>query len=99
MSVSLIDGHIDRNEQKTTNIDVLRVILAEVHFKVSNGMPMSHSDRLKYKKVIDAIDKQIPKKPKNREGTTYFYCPCCDSNNIYEYCGDYGQALDWSDTK
>lgn len=46
-----------------------------------------------------ALEKQIPKKPKNREGTTYFYCPCCDSNNINEYCGDCGQALDWSDTE
>ena len=45
----------------------------------------------------EALEKQIPKKPKNREGTTYFYCPCCDSNNINEYCGECGQALDWSD--
>ena len=49
--------------------------------------------------AVEALEKQIPKKPKNREGTTYFYCPCCDSNNIYEYCGECGQALDWSDTK
>ena len=49
--------------------------------------------------AISALEKQIPKKPENREGTTYFYCPCCDSNNAYEYCGDCGQALDWSDTE
>lgn len=47
----------------------------------------------------EALEKQIPKKPKNSEGTTYFYCPYCDSNNINEYCGDCGQALDWSDTE
>jgi hypothetical protein len=49
--------------------------------------------------IMEALEKQIPKKPKNREGTTYFYCPHCDSNNINEYCGDCGQALDWSDTE
>ena len=49
--------------------------------------------------AIEALEKQIPKKPKSREGTTYSFCPCCDSNNLYEYCGDCGQALDWSDTK
>ena len=47
--------------------------------------------------VRDDSEKHIPKKPKDREGTTYSYCPCCGSNNIYEYCGDCGQALDWSD--
>ena len=47
--------------------------------------------------VSDDSEKQIPKKPKDREGTTYSYCPCCGSNNIYKYCGDCGQALDWSD--
>lgn len=47
--------------------------------------------------VRDDSEKHIPKKPKDREGTTYSFCPCCGSNNIYEYCGDCGQALDWSD--
>lgn len=51
-----------------------------------------------YKLAINALEKQIPKKPKHREGTTYTFCPCCDSNNIHEYCGDCGQKIDWSDT-
>ena len=45
--------------------------------------------------VRDDSEKNIPKKPKDREGTTYSFCPCCGSNNIYEYCGDCGQAIDW----
>lgn len=49
--------------------------------------------------IISALEKQIPKKPVNRKGTTYFYCPCCDSNNINQYCADCGQALDWGDGK
>lgn len=55
-------------------------------------------DNKELARLIDiAIEKQIPKKPKEREGTTYSYCPCCDSNNLNEYCGDCGQALDWGD--
>jgi hypothetical protein len=49
--------------------------------------------------VLDCIEKQIPKKPINRKGTTYFYCPVCDGNMLNNYCADCGQALDWSDTE
>lgn len=57
------------------------------------------ADEETFEKVKKAVEKQEPKKPKAREGTTYSFCPCCGSNNLYEYCGDCGQALDWSDTE
>ena len=69
----------------------------EVHSRKEKHFAIHITEALNL--AVEALKKQIPKKPKNREGTTYFYCPCCDSNNIYEYCGDCGQALDWSDTK
>jgi len=47
----------------------------------------------------ETVEKQIPKKPINREGTTYFYCPVCDGNRLNNYCADCGQAIDWSDTE
>ena len=47
--------------------------------------------------VLSALKKQIPKKPINREGTTYFYCPVCEGNRLSNYCADCGQALDWGD--
>ena len=50
---------------------------------------------------MNALEKQIPKKPKKG------VCPKCSSRHIYaatlmkaecfKYCGDCGQALDWSD--
>lgn len=49
--------------------------------------------------VISALEKQIPKKPINRKGTTYFHCPVCEGNRLNNYCADCGQALDWSDTE
>lgn len=54
------------------------------------------------KKALELFEKQMPKKP-NRG-----VCPGCGSRHIYaatlmtaecfEYCGDCGQALDWSDS-
>ena len=53
------------------------------------------------KKALELFEKQIPKKPKKG------VCPNCSSRHVYaatlmtaetfEYCGDCGQALDWSD--
>lgn len=53
------------------------------------------------KKALEALEKQIPKNPKRG------VCPNCNSRHIYaatlmkaecfKYCGDCGQALDWSE--
>ena len=52
-------------------------------------------------KALEVLEKQIPKNPKRG------VCPSCGSRHIYaatlmkaecfKYCGDCGQALDWSD--
>lgn len=54
--------------------------------------------------VIEAIDKQIPRKPIEKSPWVY-HCPNCDSKKVEEtfierfrYCPDCGQALDWSET-
>lgn len=53
------------------------------------------------KKALEVLEKQIPKNPKRG------VCPSCGSRHIYaatlmkaecfKYCGDCGQALDWSE--
>ena len=60
-------------------------------------------------KAIEALEKQIPKKPyKRKEGKeTNYYCSCKhylgDETEIQliairpRFCDNYGQALDWSD--
>ena len=64
--------------------------------------------------TVDALEKQIPKKPKIKELTIgylngeeikggYYHCPCCKSflglnAEVYKFCPRCGQALDWSDT-
>ena len=52
-------------------------------------------------KAMEILEKQIPKAPKRG------VCPNCNGRHIYaasvtkadrfKYCGDCGQALDWSD--
>lgn len=48
--------------------------------------------------IDEAIEKQIPKKPKD---TDWLYCPSCgivlDVIEQKNYCGDCGQKIDWSD--
>lgn len=61
--------------------------------------------------VVDAIEKQIPKKPtlgkwskqlEDKYGDKYYECPCCgDDWNVNEYgsamqyCWTCGQRIDW----
>lgn len=59
--------------------------------------------------AINAIEKQIPKKPLNIEETKYkvsYKCPVCETVHVNGWCGTNwklpfcsicGQALDWSD--
>lgn len=59
--------------------------------------------------AIKALEKQIPKKPKNiktifdfsgRYYTTKGDCPCCGRENLYRtdiYCNKCGQKLDWGE--
>lgn len=56
--------------------------------------------------AIEALEKQIPKKTTKIQRVpngwlTYGHCPNCDSftRNTLKYCGNCGQALDWSETE
>lgn len=53
--------------------------------------------------AVDALEKQIPKKP--LEEKRYYgigKCPTCNAvfmDNTTNYCGNCGQAIDWSDSE
>ena len=58
------------------------------------------------KLAIEAIEKQIPKKPLHMHKN--YYCPICKEdgwmlwddavpNDMDKYCGKCGQAIDWED--
>ena len=63
-------------------------------------------DNQELHKMIDlAVEKQIPKKPRVNDDS-WFCCRNCGetfslANTVHrknKYCGNCGQALDWSDT-
>ena len=50
--------------------------------------------------AIQALEKQIPKKPDFTEDKQFALCPCCDMKGLTDkqkYCDNCGQKLDWSD--
>ena len=59
-----------------------------------------------YKTIINALDKQIPKKPiiidkSKYQDVIHFKCSECGSDYVQEspcdeWCPDCGQAIDWS---
>ena len=56
-------------------------------------------------KAVEAINKQIPKKPKgDYHSCPHYRCPNCNSSvkmyetdNTYPHCAFCGQKLDWSE--
>ena len=85
-------------------IKTIQVAIAEVEWEY----PLDYS--VAFETAIEALEKQIPKKPINEE--CYYICPCCrddlgvsdDDIFIYElsmpkYCSNCGCVLDWSEVK
>lgn len=67
------------------------------------------SDRKDAKHIVAALEKQVPKKPREhynwvdlteeeRQETARWYCKSCDSavEESYSYCCNCGQKLDWN---
>lgn len=50
--------------------------------------------------AINALEKQIPKKPDFTEDKEFALCPCCNGKGLLDrqkYCDNCGQKLDWSE--
>ena len=50
--------------------------------------------------TIQALEKQIPKKPDFTEDKEFALCPCCNGKGLLDkqkYCDNCGQKIDWSD--
>lgn len=50
--------------------------------------------------AIQALEKQMPKKPDFTEDKEFALCPCCNGKGLLDkqkYCDNCGQKLDWSD--
>lgn len=67
----------------------------------NNDCKFTEDDYKANEMAIQALEKQIPKKPKERDciGFDTLVCPVCKGAlYLYEpYCDNCGQAIDWSD--
>ena len=75
--------------------DALREVLHQV-YRNTDDFEMRISKDC-YKLIIEALEKQIPKKLKD---DCLLYCPTCGRDVLmdrFDCCPDCGQALDWSD--
>lgn len=83
-------------------IKTIRVAIAEVEW----NYPMDYS--VAFETAIEALEKQIPKKPREAVQSGFFWCPACSkaikmriegSKINISYCPYCGQALDWRETE
>ena len=87
-------------------IETIKIAMAEVEW----DYPMDYT--VAFEMAIDALEKQVPKQPKEYEDK-YYGCPSCGNVTMMKwerypdipmnkicglpYCLGCGQALDWSD--
>lgn len=90
---------------KQEAIETIKIAIAEVEW----NYPMDYS--IAFDMAMDALEKQIPKKPyiqQDDRNNDCMECPSCDSFIGYEYdcrdghyqinyCNYCGQKLDWSE--
>ena len=83
-------------------IKTIRVAIAEVEW----DYPLDYA--IAFETAIEALEKQIPKKPREAVQSGFFWCPACSkaikmriegSKINISYCPFCGQALDWRETE
>nr|DAE79117.1 MAG TPA: zinc-ribbon containing domain protein [Caudoviricetes sp.] len=78
-------------------------VIKEVRFNMSEiGLNDEAAKRVSEAKniAVQALEKQIPKKPDFTEDKEFALCPCCNGKGLFnkqKYCDNCGQKLDWSD--
>ena len=83
-------------------IETIKIAIADVEW----NYPLDYS--IAFETAIEALGKQIPKKPTSCNGRDWYCCPNClraikkrieDSDHDIKFCPFCGQALDWSGEK
>ena len=79
--------------------ETIKTAIAEVEW----NYPMDYT--IAFETAIEALEKQIPKKPIYTNEGTVTRCPVCEAIHLrcissveVDYCERCGQALDWSET-
>lgn len=91
------------NTKESEAIKICNTIVFATSFSNPQGIPLNTTKEELAEAMrmsIQALEKQIPKKPDFTEDKEFALCPCCNGNglaNKQEYCDNCGQKLDWSD--
>lgn len=78
-------------------------VIKEVRFNMSEiGLNDEAAKRVSEAKniAVQALEKQVSKKPDFTEDKEFALCPCCNGKGLFnkqKYCDNCGQKLDWSD--
>lgn len=76
---------------------------AERAIKILKGLhpALSRAGKEAIGEAVEALEKQIPKKPNRGYGIFYSedarFCPVCGDPSSNTYCRTCGQRIDWSD--
>jgi hypothetical protein len=96
---------MSRTELLQRAIHSAKCRIYRINYDLNCDISLNHQKKAENQKelmdiTVEALEKQIPKKPLRREDTTYSFCPCCNSGNLMnDYCTDCGQKIDWEDTE
>ena len=107
-SVSLVNGHIDSDKNEMTPQEAIEWLKA-IEAKYVHGGDEAFDNKRKtaINTAISALEKQIPKKldGKDEDDLVCGCHKCGEVNALWKmngdrnrYCGNCGQAIDWSDT-
>lgn len=88
-------------------IKICNIIVFATSFSSPQGIPLNTTkDELAeaMRIAIQALEKQVSKKPDFTEDKEFALCPCCNGKgllNKQKYCDNCGQkiAFDWGDTE
>ena len=81
-------------------IETIKVAISEVEW----DYPMDYT--VAFEEAIEALEKQIPKKPVNYDSVPHSRCPACNNAvkvfedaHEYHYCLYCGQRINWTPLK
>lgn len=85
------------------NLETIRRVISEMRFLNELGRCITSSDKGNYITIIDALEKQIPKKPSVSHYNVAF-CPVCHGSlwqiqDESHYCFRCGQTIDWNESE
>ena len=84
-------------------IKICNTIVFATSFSNPQGIPLNTTKEELAEAMrmsIQALEKQISKKPDFTEDKEFALCPCCNGKGLFDkqkYCDNCGQKIDWSE--